>query len=114
MLDILEVRLLSALLAAGAVLGLFLLRQMGPPRARGPRDVRASVPMRRALEVVWLAAVNLPILAVFAGAGWPELLYAPALHVSFPWDTGVQVVGFVIFGIGGALSLQAVRHLGKF
>jgi len=113
-LDLLEVRLLSALLAAGAVLGLFLLRQMASPMTRGHRDVRASVPMRRALEIVWLAAVNVPILAVFAGAGWPELLYAPPLHVSFLWDTGVQAVGFVVFGIGGVLSLQAIRHLGKF
>lgn len=70
--------------------------------------------MHHAFEIVWLAAVNLPILAVFAGAGWPELLYAPPLHVSFSWDTGVQALGFVIFGIGGVLSLQAVRHLGKF
>lgn len=114
MLDLLEVRLLSALLAVGAVLGIFLLRQMGPPVVRGHRDVRASLPMRRALEIVWLAAVNLPILAVFAGAGWPELLYAPPLHVSLPGDTAVQVVGFAVFGIGGVLSLQAFRHLGKY
>jgi len=112
-LDLLEVRLLSALLAGGAVLGLFLLLQMGPARARGPRDVRASVPMSRALEILWPAVANLPTVAVFAGAGWPELLYAPPIHVSFPGDTAVQVLGFAVFAMGGILALSAVRHLGK-
>ena len=69
MLDLLEIRLLSALLAGGAVLGLFLLLQMGPARARGPRDVRASVPMSRALEILWPAVANLPTVAVFAMGG---------------------------------------------
>ncbi len=113
MLDLLEARLLSAALAVGAVLGIFLLRALGPAVVRGHREVRTSVPMARALEIAWLAAVNLPIVSVFAGAGWPELLYAPPLHVSLPGDTAVQVLGFALFGGGGILSLQAFRHLGK-
>jgi len=111
-LDVLEVRLLSALLAVGAVIGILLLRQLGLS-LRGPQEVRASVPMPRVLEVLWPAVVNLPTVAVFAGAGWPELLYATPLHVSFPGDTAIQVLGFVAFGIGGLLALQAFRHLGK-
>ena len=113
-LDILEVRLLSGAAAAAVLAAIFLMRQQGSFARDRQREVRASAPTSRALEVIWLAAVNLPILSVFAGAGWPELLYAPPLHVGFPNDSVAQVAGYAAFAVGGFLATQAVRHLGKY
>jgi len=113
-LDALEVRILSGLGATGVLIGLVLFRSQGSFVAGGFRDVRAQRHVPRALELLWIAVVNLPLVAMFAGAGWPELLVSSPITFRLPGDTAVQVLGYGLLAVGGLLGVTAIRHLGKF
>ncbi len=114
MLDPLEVRILSGLGAMGLLIGLVLLRSQGSFVSGRFREVRAQRHVPRVLEILWVAAVGVPLLALFAGAGSPELLISPPLSILLPGDTALQLVGYGLLGIGGLLGSAAIRHLGKF
>ncbi|HLB68099.1 MAG TPA: isoprenylcysteine carboxylmethyltransferase family protein [Thermoplasmata archaeon] len=114
MLDPLDVRILSGLTAMGVLVGLVLFRSQGSALGGGFREVRAERRVPRALEILWVAVVIVPLFALFAGAGWPELVLSSPLSVRFPADTALQLLGYGLLAVGGFLAFTAIRHLGKF
>jgi protein-S-isoprenylcysteine O-methyltransferase Ste14 len=110
MLDALTVRLVAVGLTAG--LAVFLLVTFRWERRGLSLKHRARTPVPRAMGLTWsiFQAVFLfyPVLTVV----WPDVAYGTVLHFAFPLDSGVQVLGILLWGAGVGLLLWCSRLLG--
>ncbi len=86
------------------------------PRAarRSPRTVRASRAMSFSTGPLWESVQAILIFSLLAEAALPDWVYGGPLTVSFPFDSVFQVVGMALWLTGGALSIWAMRTLGRF
>ncbi|MFQ5919063.1 MAG: methyltransferase family protein [Thermoplasmata archaeon] len=114
MLDILTFRVLSGILLAASVLLLVLARRR-PSEERTPYVAAAVRHVPRALHIVWLTVSVLVLLAaILAAVVAPQLIYLTPLNLSFPGSVYLQLAGFILFGVGGAIILWSDWHLGRF
>ncbi len=114
MLDLLLLRIgagvLFVLLLGGAAISTRLER--GGSR---PYEVEAIYPVPRLLHRVWLVVnIPIPLIGLFLGAVWPVAVYQTVANLSFPGDTGLQLLGIILFFPGGYLALSSAKHLGRF
>jgi protein-S-isoprenylcysteine O-methyltransferase Ste14 len=86
------------------------------PRAarRGPRTVRASRALSFSTGPLWESVQAILIFSLLAEAALPDWVYGGPLTVSFPFDFVFQVIGMALWLTGGALSIWAMRTLGRF
>ncbi|HEV8595415.1 MAG TPA: isoprenylcysteine carboxylmethyltransferase family protein [Thermoplasmata archaeon] len=111
MLEVLVVRILAVVMALGTLLGVvaFSRRGHGPPA-----EFRATDNPPEILQVVWPLLVMIPQLYPFLVAALPGFFYAGLPRFTFPGDSFVQILGFLLWGAGGLLVLWAGRELGRF
>lgn len=81
---------------------------------RSRRAVRASRELSFSTGPLWGAVQAILIFSLLAEAVMPDWVYGGPLTIAFPLDTVVQVVGTLLWIIGGALSIWAMRCLGRF
>lgn len=108
------VRILAAFMAAGTSVGLLAFSRRGHVLAGGHPEYRAEANPPRFLQVLWPAVNLVPQLYPFAVAIAPDLAYVAAPRFALPFESGVQLVGFVLWGLGGLLVLWSGRVLGRF
>jgi len=63
---------------------------------------------------LWESVQAILIFSLLAEAALPDWVYGGPLTVSFPFDSVFQVVGMALWLTGGALSIWAMRTLGRF
>ncbi|MEE9173979.1 MAG: isoprenylcysteine carboxylmethyltransferase family protein [Thermoplasmata archaeon] len=114
MLDILTFRVLSGVLLGASLLLVFLASRR-PKERRAPYVPAAIRRVPRALHLIWfLVSVLLPLAVILLAVVAPQLIYGTALNLSFPGDLALQLAGFALFGVAGALLIWSGRHLGRY
>ena len=113
-LDTPIVRILAALMALAAVVGIVLFSRRGHAAGGRVREFRAEDNPPRALQVAWPVLVLIPQAYVFLVAAIPEIAYGAMPRFFFPGDSFAQVAGFVLSGLGGLLVLWSGRVLGRY
>lgn len=81
---------------------------------RGPRTIRASRPLSFATGPLWDGILLVFIVSLLVEAVLPEWVYGGFLTIGFPLDSIVQVVGLVLWPLGGGLAIWSMRTLGRF
>ncbi len=114
MFDAFTIRIIAGvLLALVAVVVLHLMRvhfKSGDIRLIPVAVKRVST----SLLMLWIIAVNAPFLALFLALFFPSAVYGTFLNVAFPADTAFQILGLILFFVGGPLALYSSIHLGRF
>ena len=113
MLDVLVVRVLSALLALVAVANVVLSTRGGPGRVES-KEVRAALPVSAWLTAAWILLGFLPIGFYVVAVASPSWVYGTPLNLVFPGGEYVQIAGVLIIVAGGALATWSTRTLGRF
>lgn len=111
MLDVTTVRILAAAMAAATVVGIVSFSRRSHGRGA---EFRAQDNPPEILQVVWPLLVMTPQLVPFVVAAVPDLAYKGIPHLAFPGDSIVQVVGLMVWALGGLLVMWAGRELGRF
>lgn len=111
MLDAATVRVV-ALGLTGAFVVLVLVTLRWELRGRKFLKLRASTPVPRGVGITWGVARAVlflyPVLVVVV----PDIAYGTVLQFSFPFDTALQVLGIILWGVGAGLLLWCSRLLG--
>ena len=114
MLDILTFRILAGVLLGASLLLVFLSRRR-PSEGRAPYIPAAIRKVPGALHGIWiLVGILIPLATIVIAVVAPQLIYGTALNVSFPGDLALQLAGFALFGVAGALLIWSNRHLGRY
>ncbi|MGQ0798236.1 MAG: methyltransferase family protein [Methanobacteriota archaeon] len=113
MLDSTVIRALGIVMSLGALAGLLLFRRGQAPGGH-PRDVRAADNPPRILQVLWPILVAIATFSPILAAVAPEVATSTVLNLTVPFDTAVQIVGFLLWGAGGLLVIWSGRTLGRF
>lgn len=110
MLDASTVRLVAVGLT-GAFVALVLVTLRWGLGGRALK-LRASTPVPRSVGLTWNVTRAVLFLYPLLVAAVPDAAYGTLLHFSFPFDTAVQILGILLWGVGVGLLLWCSRLLG--
>ena len=111
-LDVVTVRVLAAIASFATVAGLVLI--VRAERGHGRREFRADDSPPTALQALWAAMNLVPQMYTFLVAALPDVFYAGLPRFSFPGDSLAQLLGLLLWSVGGLLVIWSGRTLGRF
>lgn len=114
MLETSTVRFLAALMTVGTVVGVLSFARRGTVIGGHLRQFRAENSPPAALQVTWSLINLVPIVYPLAAVAAPEAAYAAMPTFAFEGDVVLQIVGVLVWGVGGLLVIWSGRALGRY
>lgn len=97
----------------GATVGALLSFRLAARRTRGLRDIVARRQPARWAESLWIPLTLVNLLWPAAVLALPQVAYAWPVP-DFPDAADLQLLGFVVWAVGGILAVWTVRTLGRY
>ena len=114
MLDPFVARTVAGLIALLYIVGVILIQCQGKSPIGRSHEFRAKDNPPRALQALWEATFLIPNLYPFGVALLPAWTYGTWMNVAFPFDFVAQLVGLLLWGLGGGLAIWSARVLGRY
>jgi protein-S-isoprenylcysteine O-methyltransferase Ste14 len=114
LIDVFVLRIIAVILLVSLFLLIYVVNFKGEASSES-YEVRSEIQYPTWIEIVGSFAIFIvPIGTIILLVLFPAIVYETIMNLYFIGDTLVQLIGVILYLMGGILLIWSARHLGKY